>query len=385
MPKTQRERQSLKDAAADTLYQSTFLPIFQDAETRIKKAIARAFLLALPKRPLLQRIEWIIAWADSKVPKDLKDREAYIQGLRRSAERWVRKGYDEPMEGFAAAVGALSTIRADRIPRLAARGVSKAKESPRALAGLSKAEGGKIVRYEWAEAKGAEMIKDYPKELKKALERLAEEPSVSSEPGKRPITLWQRAELDVRHERQMDMIEKQRESGVDLVWISTHPDCSKRCAKWQGKLFSLTEHTDPLLGGFKVRKHGKRWVYSLTDIMAQTDKYGYHNNIISGFNCRHRTIPYTPGTLPPKEYGAEEIKREREIETKIRQMEREIRILKTKAELYNELDPKAAEGMRRLAESAVKAYEKYCREHGYAAREYRIDIRLSGGKYAEKR
>lgn len=377
MEKRPKGRPSLKDASADPLYQSTFLPIFQDAETRMKKAIASALFRAAPKAELEREVEAIAKDAESKIPKGLMGREAYIDGLRRSARRWIRKGYDEPMAAFAAVSAATYAISTAEAPVLMRRAIEKARDNPKGMVELAR-KGSEVKRLPWAEAKGAEDILGYPKELKKALDRLAADPSVSSEEGKRPITLWQRAELDVRHRRQEEMLGKQREEGIDLVWIATHPDCSKRCAPWQGKLFSLTKRSDPRLGHFKVGKVDGRWVYSLTDIMAQKDKYGYNNNIISGFNCRHRTVPYAKGTEPPKEYSAAEIREQRETESRIRAMEREIRLAKTEAELYNGIDRKAYLAKSRAAERAVNAYKAYCEKKGYAWREYRIDIRLTG-------
>ena len=82
---------------------------------------------------------------------------------------------------------------------------------------------------------------------------------------------------------------------------------------------SLTQHAT--MSGFRVGKLDGYWVYSLTDIMAQVDKYGYNNNIICGFNCRHHLIAYRPNDVPPKEYSDQDIKKEREINTKLRAKE----------------------------------------------------------------
>ena len=75
-------------------------------------------------------------------------------------------------------------------------------------------------------------------------------------------------------------------------------------------------------------------VYSLKAVTSQVDKYGYTNNIIVGFNCRHKLVPYKKGSLPPTEYNAEEVKKQREINAKLREYEREIRKLKRLSIFY---------------------------------------------------
>ncbi|HEY8444630.1 MAG TPA: phage minor capsid protein [Bacilli bacterium] len=43
----------------------------------------------------------------------------------------------------------------------------------------------------------------------------------------------------VRYQANMEDLEKFANSGVDLVWISSHADASPRCAPYQGKLNSI--------------------------------------------------------------------------------------------------------------------------------------------------
>lgn len=133
----------------------------------------------------------------------------------------------------------------------------------------------------------------------------------------------------------------------------------------------LTAHGD---SNFKVGKLGNQTVYSLTDIMAQVDKYGYHNNIICGFNCRHRLIPYD-GQLPPEKFNEEDVEKQRKIEEQIRAMEREIRKQKTRAALYEEMGEKRlAKAIREHVKDLVAEYRAFCDKNGYASYDYRIKI-----------
>lgn len=217
------------------------------------------------------------------------------------------------------------------------------------------------------EAKGGTYY-DYPKELKKRITQLTNEVTTASEDGKKPISLWAKAEIETRQEHNQKMIADLIEKGKVLCYISSHPNCSKRCAKWQGKLVHLTKHS--LYGNFIVGKIDGRNVYSLVDIMAVKDKYGYNNNVISGFNCRHYLIPYE-GQNPPKHYTQEEMKNERKIEDKIRNMEREIRKEKQRLTLMEKggIDYKK---QKAKVQYMVENYRAFCKKWGFPSYDYRI-------------
>ena len=182
-----------------------------------------------------------------------------------------------------------------------------------------------------------------------------------------------KAELDIRYEKQMSMVNELKANGEDLCWISTHPDCSKRCEKWQGKLVSLSLKSK--YSGFRVMKVDGNWVYSLTDIMAQKDKYGYNNNIICGFNCRHYLKPYTYGSVAPKQYDSEDIAKMRAVNNDLRALERDIRFYKQQEKLYNvKGDTKNARICHHKASVLTKVYYDTCQKYGFAIQEYRIKI-----------
>ena len=128
------------------------------------------------------------------------------------------------------------------------------------------------------------------------------------------------------------------------------------------------------MSGFRIGKYEGHWLYSLPDIMAQVDKYGYKNNIICGFNCRHKLHPYH-GQLAPEHFEKEDVKRQRLIENKIRQMEREIRKVKENAYLAEKAgDAKEAKILKRRSKYMVERYKSFCDRNGYAWENYRIQI-----------
>ena len=355
--------QTVKSASTNNQYQSTFMPIFSDAEAKIKQLVVFAFWTKMPKTMLIYQISEIIKQVKKDIPKELYNREAYINGLVKSSNALVNKYYKASLmfENYRQRL-----VKGEHLMRFV--------NSPEDLQKLMSKQTPTERHRMWATAKGSPNVADYEKKVKKFIESINDKPFTTDEKGKKPISLWQKAELDVRYNKQMEMLKGLRDEGVEYCWISSHPDCSKRCEKWQGKLVSLNMPSK--MSGFRVQKLDGHWVYSLTDIMAQVDKYGYNNNIICGFNCRHHLTPYTPGSVAPKEYSVEEIKKQREIEQSIRAKERKIRLLKMNLNDYTIInDKKMTSILKRRIKLSVSDYKKYCEHNGYAWEKYRIDMR----------
>lgn len=330
----------MKRASVNSKYQSTFLPVFQDAETRIKTLILMAFLFMWGEYVLRLRVSKIIKDTELKIG-DIPNRQAYMAGLIATSNAMILNSYRKPHLEF-----------------LAKKEELKLKTPGEA--------------FSIAHAKASPNVKDYAKELRRYRKELAERPIVTLETGKHSISLWQKAELDVRYEHQLSMIEDLKAQGIDLCYISSHPDCSKRCEPWQGKLVSLTKHSR--MSGFRVGKVDGKWVYSLPDITSQRDKYGYNNNVIVGFNCRHKLIAYK-GQLPPTKFSKEDVHDQRKIETRIRAMERDIRKIKERAYLAEKSkDNQDAAFLKKKAKYMVEKYKRFCTGNGYAWENYRIQI-----------
>lgn len=344
---------------------SSFLPIFSHAEIQIKKLIAKYFWENKPKTILLMVLNKYINEVEKKIPQNIYNRSAYITGLKATAYKYVKKYYIQARIIFAGVLGML-------IANQVSMGVKMPKiDSPKQMITYMKQT--KIKYDMWSQAKASVMVQSYPKKLQEYIGEFSKDTMVTSEPGKKPISLWQKAELDVRYENQMKMVNDLKEQGVKLAWISTHPDCSKRCEKWQGKLVDLFQHSK--YSGFRVGKVDGHWVYSLTDIMAQTDKYGYNNNIICGFNCRHYLKEYKPNSYPPKQYDGEDIKKMRQVNDDLRALERQIKFYKQQEKLYNvKGDTKNANICHHKASVLTKVYYDTCRKYGFAIQEYRIKI-----------
>jgi hypothetical protein len=124
-----------------------------------------------------------------------------------------------------------------------------------------------------------------------------------------------RAEVQVRYEETQKDLQKVEFSGNDLWWISSHVNCSERCQKWQGRLYSKSGDSGVIKG------------VNYTPLQEALDAND-GNSIINGYNCRHYLIAYFDGSTPPRDYNATEIAKQREIDAKQRYYESQIRLKK---------------------------------------------------------
>lgn len=364
MAQQQSNKKETKSASTNDKYQSTFMPIFSDAEARIKRLIVFAFFVGMSKRMLQYQIMQIVLSVKKKIPADLHDRQAYINGLIKSANKLVHERE-------------MATIKFDTF--LKKNDLKRVVKTPQQFQELKISAG----------VKGSPQAEWYNKEIKNYIEKVSNTAITTDEKGKKPISLWQKAELDVRYEKNQNKLQEQIDNGVRFAFLSSHPDCSKRCEPWQGEMVSLVDHArapQKKVGkdyrynkaSFKVGEIDGYVVYSLPDIMAVETPHGYNNNIIVGFNCRHYTIPYTPksGQAAPKEYSKEDVKKQREIETSIRERERNIRSMKMQLNEYNSISgyDKEKKILKQRIKVATEQYKSYCNNNGYAWYEYRIKV-----------
>lgn len=176
---------------------------------------------------------------------------------------------------------------------------------------------------EWAYNRATPLTEQYSRVVRHIVSGMREIVSMEPKPDyETNVNLRNVAEMEVRLQHQTDMISDLKSRNVRLVWIEPHANCSKRCAKYQGKLYSLDNTSGEIDG-----EQYKPLSYA-TDNPSDfyTTKAGitYHNGCITGFNCRHRLIPYHKGNKPD-EIPANVIRRQRHLEEEQRRMERDIR------------------------------------------------------------
>ncbi len=175
---------------------------------------------------------------------------------------------------------------------------------------------------------GTPLINRYENLVKEELKTLANQPAkvVSYNKNGKQITYTMSArnlaEMKIRYDANVEDVNKEKSKGTKLVWISSHSNCSPRCAPFQGRLYSLDGTKGTIAG------------HSYVPIeIAQAGKNGDGNGCTNGYNCRHYIIPTSEeellgGQRPPTNYNNATIKKEQEIDAKQRMFENQIRKLK---------------------------------------------------------
>ena len=173
-------------------------------------------------------------------------------------------------------------------------------------------------------------------------------------------SLRNRAEMEVRYARHLDEIERLRAAGVKLVTSSVHADCSDRCYKWQGRVYSLD-------GTSGTTEDGKPYVpiETATDVYYTTEAGKTYKNGLFGFNCRHYLITYKPGMVIPH-VSRETQQKERAINTRQRELERRVREQREKALIFRNIDRQRYLRARKRAIQANKEYIQFSKDNGRA-------------------
>lgn len=193
-------------------------------------------------------------------------------------------------------------------------------------------------------------MRDYMRQVEDAYKELAQSEAKDSYSDR--VSLRNVAEMTERYNKKQDEITDLMERGIDLVWISTHANCSERCQKWQGKLYSVSGQTGTIDGvSFQPLRNA-------TDI-PYTTKAGktYMNGCITGFNCRHTLTPYRKGNKPI-EVSAATVAKYREINDTQRAYERAIREKKALSIGLKSISKKDAKA---YAIEARKTFDEYVR------------------------
>jgi len=202
--------------------------------------------------------------------------------------------------------------------------------------------------------------KDYINEnVKPTLDRLIYDYAKDPDDLADRNSLRNKAEMEVRYQSHLDNIEELREQGHKLVIASEHADCSERCRKYQGRVYSLdgTSGTTP---------DGRKFVplEKATKNKDDLTKRGDYNGLL-GYNCRHYLVPYKDGFHFPKPNPTEEAK-EYEITQKQRYLERQVRHWRTEAIYKKSVNLDEYRKARDKAIKYNKEYIKYSKENGRA-------------------
>lgn len=209
----------------------------------------------------------------------------------------------------------------------------------------------------------------WKEKIKPTLSKIAAEKALDPNDYTGRNSLRNLAEMEVRYQNHKDNIEELKARGERLVMCSAHADCSKRCAPYQGRLYSL-DGTSGKIDGIKYLP----LEYATNNPKDRyTTKAGrtYQNGLL-GFNCRHKLTPYR-GQAP--EYVSEkEREKEYSITKKQREMERRVRALKAEAEMTKYAKSKEYIKYRRMAKQAYAEYKQYSKDNERAYYPMRVSI-----------
>ena len=323
----------------------------ETANVRIKELIIESVRIGKPKEELEKEIKVIIEEIAEELKSNHVIQQQFVDGIKASTQRWY-KYYTENIK----------TINLITLKRLAALGIEVPEIN------ISFGTGDKFRPFVANNKKGLAIIEDYERQVMRELKKLTlDNPTASiiDKNGKvRKVNLRNQAETYVRLEANAKDINNLKDKGVKLVVTTSHADCSIRCRPFQGKIFSL-DGTSGIINGKKY--------FPLEEAMK--GKNGDGNGIISGYNCRHRAIPYKSGMEMPTEYTEAEIKRERAIDSKQRYYERNIRAKKIQERLLR------AQGLQEQANKLKlrwmaqnKEYQIFSHKNGRAYYPWRTEI-----------
>lgn len=339
----------------------------EDAETEVKQIVRKGYLQGLPRAEIEKRIQKAAKAASEKVRLPSL-RNAVFRSLVALGQRELNRLV------YAFGRNGVLTMAAILLARKGHLTPNKAPQDGVVFRNIAERLGRLDGDYETSAAGIPKRIysKEYMKDVRREFIRFADEQGL--DPDEMPNakirhSLVAKAEMEVRYQAHEENIESLRRGGNNLVVCSVHADCSDRCSKWQGRVYSLD-------GTSGVTPDGKRQFIPLekaTDIFYTTKAGKTYKNGLLGFNCRHYLYPYREGMAIPYVSKEKQVK-ERAINEKQREYERRIRLYRERALSLREIDPKLAEEYSRKAGAEYKAYKAFSHANGRAYYPDRVKI-----------
>lgn len=197
-----------------------------------------------------------------------------------------------------------------------------------------------------------------------------------------PVNLRNIAEMDTRYQRHLDKLGDMRNRDVKLIMVPSHANCSKRCQRYQGKIYSLDGTDGTTSDGKRFRP--LEWATKNPDDLytAKSSGRSYYNGLF-GFNCRHTMVEYKPGMrdIPiPKEV----VDKKRKLEEEQRRMERQYRALREKHALQKIVGDPTSPKTYHKAVALRKKYNAYCVRNGLVREDNRMKIIQGENIYKSK-
>lgn len=341
--------------------------VVEDAETEIKQMVRKGYLHGLPRAEIERKARKIARAAVNKLKltalRDVTYRSLISLAMRELSKMESAFGRQGALVMTAIALAASGRLTADKAP-----------QSGSVFAKVAQRLGRQDNDYETNAVGIPKRIysKEYMREVRREFIRLADERALDAdEPPDSKVrhSLFAKAEMEVRYQWHNDNIETLRSGGHNLVVCSVHADCSERCSKWQGRVYSLDGTTG-------VTEDGRRKYIPLTtatDVYYTTKAGKTYKNGLFGFNCRHYLYPYKNGMAIPF-VSKEKQEQERQITATQRQYEERIRLYKERALFLRGVDSALSATYAKKAKAEYKAYIAYSHANKRAYYPDRVNI-----------
>ncbi len=336
--------------------------VLVDAQTDIKTAIKQGVLSGNGKEVVKARIEQIIDRAIARIRSPTLKEDARV-----SLMRFADKAYTQ----FVRDLQSIATPVIAAVIALM-RGITAKAQSGEFYVPSTQEEYKAAVQLGYsAYSKGIplqEFQNRYIARVDKALDNLAQSYALDPNDFTGRNSLRNLAEMQVRYDRHQDEIAGFKQRGTRLVVCSVHGDCSDRCAKWQGRVYSLDGST-----GFT--EDGRKFVplETATDVYYTTKAGRTYKNGLLGFNCRHKLYEYKSGMVIPS-VRKEQQKREYAITQKQRAMEREVISARETALALKDVSVSLYRKWKGIAQKRYAAYKRYSEDNDRAYYPDRVKI-----------
>lgn len=337
----------------------TFNPYTQaveEAQSDIRLLVKRAYLYGLSQGEVNRALQKIItkATTDIKIQRLKEDvRISLINFANKQRMTWQSIGLSATALLFLG-----KAYGSERVMQPTAK--VRAELSQAFPSFMTNAKGVSLQRY----------YQDVWKErVQPIMDRLAKEKALDPNDFTGRNSLRNLAEMEVRYHDHQDSIDELRRNGVRLVVCSSHADCSKRCAPYQGRVYSL-DGTSGTIDGYK-------YVPLEEATQNPRDRYTtkagrvYQNGLL-GFNCRHSLSEYRGQLLPT--VSAQERKREYAVTRRQRELEKLVRNAKAKALDNKDLNAKKYKEYSKQARELYAEYIKFSADHNRAYYPMRVAI-----------
>lgn len=336
--------------------------VLVDAQTDIKTAIKQGVLSGASFLAVKKSVQRIIDSALAKIRSPTLKQDARI-----SLMRFADRAYAQFVLSIGAIPHALLPAVVVLMRAITEREINKDIYIPQSVAERKAAQ---VLSY-WEFSKGIplqEFQKTYMDRVQKALDGLARENAIDPNDVKGRNTLRNLAEMQVRYERHQEEIAGFRAKGTKLVVCSVHADCSDRCSRWQGLVYSLDGTSGTTEDGRKYQplENATEGPY------VERTKRGIPNGLL-GFNCRHKLFEYKAEMVIPT-ISKEEQKREYEITKLQRKMERRVIEAREMALSLKGVNVKGHKKWKTEANRRFNIYKAFCKEHGRAYYPDRVKI-----------